>query len=197
LKASGDYLPVTGFDPWTGEWGVLTPTDTISSDMTSLSTKENIARLRQRVQNAKLAFDFEKRRRESNKAQGKLEKIEKLKGELRQDQPVKWRQHRGQWSSAAEPNLSPIAQSLASSVPSSELILTTFLSYTLTFGPQRTKVWQDRVLKDTSTAFISHQIRLSIHPLEMPAIMYRLQALLFTQLLMRMRNLFYGFIAAD
>lgn len=123
LKASGDYLPVTGFNPWTGGWDVVTPTDTISSDMTSLSTKENIARLRQRVLNAKLAFDSEKKRRESNKAQAKLEKIEKLKEDLRQDQPMKWRQHRGQWSSAAEPKLSPIAQSLNSSTPSSEWIL--------------------------------------------------------------------------
>ncbi|KAI0132557.1 hypothetical protein BJ170DRAFT_691699 [Xylariales sp. AK1849] len=126
LKASGDYLPVTGYDPWTGEWKVLTPTDTLSSDTLSPSMEENMTRLTQNVQDAKLAYDQAKSQAESEKerihlekAQAKLDKIEKVKTELRhQDGNTKWSRHRGHWSSAAEPNLSPIAQSLNSGTAS-------------------------------------------------------------------------------
>ncbi|KAI1850105.1 hypothetical protein JX266_004484 [Neoarthrinium moseri] len=119
LKASGDFLPVTGYNPWSGEWDVLTPTDTLSSDATSPSTEEKMIKLAQKVEEAKMAYLHARNRQESEKekiklekAQAKLAKIEKTKNHIRrQGSNIKWSTRRGQWSSAAEPNLSPIAQS--------------------------------------------------------------------------------------
>ncbi|ETS82775.1 hypothetical protein PFICI_04651 [Pestalotiopsis fici W106-1] len=123
LKASGDFLPVAGYDPQTGDWNALTPTDTLSSDTTSPSADEKLNELAQNVKNAKKAYsrakDRESAEREKmklEKAQAKLAKIERRKNELKLDDgTVKWTRHGRHWSSAMEPTLSPIAQSLISS----------------------------------------------------------------------------------
>ncbi|KAI0159634.1 hypothetical protein GGR57DRAFT_499959 [Xylariaceae sp. FL1272] len=123
LKESGDWLGVQGADPYSGRHIVLTPTDTVSSDMTTPSAKSRLRSLSRKKKAAKLAYDQalleEETEREKNvvlKERSKLEKMERAKAELRQqsDQMAKWSQHKRQWSSAAEPNLSPIAQSLNS-----------------------------------------------------------------------------------
>lgn len=123
LKASGDFLPVTGCDPWTGEWDVLTPTETLSSDTTSPSVDDQMAKLARDVHEAKKAYDRAKSEQDSAtekasllKAEARLAKIEKKKSELKQQKRViRWSRHRKHWSSAAEPVLSPIAQSMNSS----------------------------------------------------------------------------------
>ncbi|KAI0815435.1 hypothetical protein GGR55DRAFT_346306 [Xylaria sp. FL0064] len=123
LKESGDWLGVQGADPYSGEFAVLTPTSTLSSEATPTSSKNWLAELSQRQRAAKLAYEqarleevTERERILLQKGQSKLEKIEHAKQELRHSQrnfPV-WSQHKRRWSSAAEPVLSPIPQSMKS-----------------------------------------------------------------------------------
>ncbi|KAH8681002.1 hypothetical protein BX600DRAFT_428975 [Xylariales sp. PMI_506] len=121
LKANGDYLPVTGYDPWSGEWNVLTPTDSISSDTTSPSMEQTLAKLGQDVKSAKLVYEQARNRELAHrekvklaKVQTKLDRIERAKNDIkRQHRNIKWKRHGEHWSSVAEPNLSPIAQSQA------------------------------------------------------------------------------------
>ncbi|KAI1461395.1 hypothetical protein F4805DRAFT_281029 [Annulohypoxylon moriforme] len=122
LKESGDWLGVQGADPYSGQFPVLTPTDTPSSETTSSSTRGRLAGLSRKKKTAKLEYEQaklleeqEKDKARLNKEQAKLNKIEHAKEELkRQNSSPKWSQHKRQWSSAAEPSLSPIAQSLDS-----------------------------------------------------------------------------------
>ncbi|KAI1776828.1 hypothetical protein F4818DRAFT_360288 [Hypoxylon cercidicola] len=122
LKESGDWLGVQGADPYSGQYSVLTPTDTPSSDTTSTTTRSKLAGLARKKKAAKLEYEQirlleeqEKDKARLNKEQAKLNKIERVKEELRrQHQFAKWSQHKRHWSSAAEPNLSPIAQSIDS-----------------------------------------------------------------------------------
>ncbi|KAI1386338.1 uncharacterized protein F4822DRAFT_409692 [Hypoxylon trugodes] len=122
LKESGDWLGVQGADPYSGQFSVLTPTDTPSSETTSASTRSKLAGLARRKKAAKLEYEQirlleeqEKDKARLDREQAKLNKIERVKEELRrQHQFARWSQHRRHWSSAAEPNLSPIAQSIDS-----------------------------------------------------------------------------------
>ncbi|KAI1083533.1 hypothetical protein F5B20DRAFT_577212 [Whalleya microplaca] len=122
LKDSGDWLGVQGADPYTGEFPVLTPTDTMSSGTTTPSTRSRLARLARKKKAARREYEHiqsleeeEKDKAKKNKEQAKLIKIDRVKEDLRrQAQYAKWSQHKRQWSSAASPNLSPIAQSLSS-----------------------------------------------------------------------------------
>ncbi|KAI8633369.1 hypothetical protein F5Y19DRAFT_490551 [Xylariaceae sp. FL1651] len=123
LKESGDWLGVQGADPYSGQFVVLTPTSTLSTDTTTPSTKKRLASLSRKKKNAKLAYKqakweeaTERERALMDKERLKLEKIQRAKEELQQQQQqfAKWSQHKRQWSSAAEPNLSPIAQSVSS-----------------------------------------------------------------------------------
>ncbi|RYP10264.1 hypothetical protein DL764_000756 [Monosporascus ibericus] len=124
LKESGDWLGVQGADPWTGEMAALTPTDTVSSDTTPASAGRLLAGLvsRRRAAGAeyKRARDVEAAGRDRVRAArelGKLEKIERLKEDARDrlaGASRRWVQRREQWSTIAEPNLSPIAQSIDS-----------------------------------------------------------------------------------
>ncbi|KAL7627568.1 hypothetical protein AAE478_001761 [Parahypoxylon ruwenzoriense] len=122
LKESGDWLGVQGADPYSGQFSVLTPTDTLSSDTTPTSARSRLAGLSRKKKAAKLEYEQiklmeeqEKEKARLDKERAKLNKIERVKEELRrQHQFAKWSQHKRQWSSAAEPNLSPIAQSLDS-----------------------------------------------------------------------------------
>ncbi|KAI1379289.1 hypothetical protein F4677DRAFT_408542 [Hypoxylon crocopeplum] len=122
LKESGDWLGVQGADPYSGKFAVLTPTDTPSSETTNTSTRSRLASLARKKKTAKLEYEQitvleeqEKDKAKLDKEQAKLNKIERVKEDLRrQNQFAKWRQHKRQWSSAAEPNLSPIAQSVDS-----------------------------------------------------------------------------------
>ncbi|KAI0459630.1 hypothetical protein F5B21DRAFT_525061 [Xylaria acuta] len=122
LKESGDWLGVQGADPYSGEFAVLTPTSTLSSETTPPHIRKRLVELSRRQKFAKLAYDQAKCEEETErekarlqKGQSKLEKIEGAKEELRQQQELPtWIQHKRRWSSAAEPDLSPIPQSLRS-----------------------------------------------------------------------------------
>ncbi|KAF3061602.1 hypothetical protein GL218_04076 [Daldinia childiae] len=122
LKESGDWLGVQGADPYSGQFSILTPTDTLSSETTSTSTRAKLAGLARKKKAARLEYEQlrlleeqEKDKARLDREQAKLNKIERVKEELRrQHQFARWSQHKRNWSSAAEPNLSPIAQSLDS-----------------------------------------------------------------------------------
>ena len=70
---------------------------------------------KQAYRDAKRQHESEMRRFVSRREVEKLEKLEKLESEkeaIRLEQRhIRWRKEAGQWSSVAEPNLSPIAQS--------------------------------------------------------------------------------------
>lgn len=107
LKESGDYLGVQGINPTTGEMDVVTPsTSTASSPFVSLARA--VQDKRQAYENARKALRSEKLRKwELNK--------EALKAERRRK--VRWTRRGEQWSSAVEPDLSPIAGSSGGSTP--------------------------------------------------------------------------------
>ncbi|CAK7234377.1 hypothetical protein SBRCBS47491_008927 [Sporothrix bragantina] len=89
LKESGDYLGVQGINPETGQLDVLTPTtgskSTVSSDASAVP---------------------------GGSVQSSMDRYEEKKDKLRRQQSlIRWRKDTGQWSSVAEPGLSPIAQS--------------------------------------------------------------------------------------
>ncbi|KAI0490182.1 hypothetical protein F4859DRAFT_509759 [Xylaria cf. heliscus] len=123
LKESGDWLGVQGADPYSGEFAVLTPISTLSSEITPPQTRKRLAELSRKQKFAKLAYDrakyeeeIEREKAILQKGRSKLEKIESAKEELRQQREFPtWIQHKRRWSSAAEPDLSPIPQSLKSS----------------------------------------------------------------------------------
>ncbi|KAI1095892.1 hypothetical protein F5B19DRAFT_271850 [Rostrohypoxylon terebratum] len=152
LKESGDWLGVQGADPYSGIVPVLTPTDTPSSETTSSSTRGRLAGLSRKKKAAKLEYEQaklleeqEKDKARVSKEQAKLEKIEQAKEELRrQNSSPKWSQHKRQWSSAAEPSLSPIAQSLDSvaleSSETSSLLFSEMLTDSTSSGPEEVTV---------------------------------------------------------
>jgi hypothetical protein len=120
LKESGDWLGVQGADPYSGQFDVLTPTDTLSTETTSPTTQKRLAGLSQKKKTAKIAYEHAKLEEEIEKEKvivgkerSKLGRMERAKDKLRQQQHefAIWNQHKRQWSSAAEPNLSPVPRS--------------------------------------------------------------------------------------
>ncbi|KAK2616433.1 hypothetical protein QQS21_000675 [Conoideocrella luteorostrata] len=119
LKESGDYLGVQGFNPETGQLDILTPSD---SDRSSLSqeTQQKLLVLKNTLKGARHSYKTAKERseREAKKVIPKNDKQKLLHVEKGNEQAqdinktVKWKRHARQWSSAQEPNLSPIAQSV-------------------------------------------------------------------------------------
>lgn len=107
LKESGDYLGVQGINPRTGEMDVVTPsTSTTSSPFVSLARA--VQDKRQAYENARKALRSEKLRKwEMDKAALKTERRRK----------VRWTRRGEQWSSAVEPDLSPITGSSGASTP--------------------------------------------------------------------------------
>ncbi|KAK7956174.1 uncharacterized protein PG986_005396 [Apiospora aurea] len=119
LKASGDWLGVTGANPHTGQYNVLTPTESVSSELTPPSTKLEMSKLTKTVRQAERNYEKAKRiegaareKHRMEKAQLKLDKIEQAKAVIQQQHgSLEWKKHGREWSSVREPGLSPIAQS--------------------------------------------------------------------------------------
>lgn len=119
LKESGDYLGVQGYNPNTGEF------DTTESEFSSesLETKREINALKQDLRDATLKYE-ETAQQSQNRIKQLIKHRERQKMEKGKDgiaEPnllhqglLKWRRHTRQWSSAQEPDLSPIAQSYIS-----------------------------------------------------------------------------------
>ncbi|KAI1434678.1 hypothetical protein GGR50DRAFT_388200 [Xylaria sp. CBS 124048] len=122
LEESGDWLSVQGADPYSGQFTVLTPTTTISTDSTPPFVKERLAESIRKQEAAKLTY--EQARLEAEKAREyhlvekerlRLQKMEQAKEERRQQQhqqqfPI-WIRHKRRWTSTAEPDLSTNPQS--------------------------------------------------------------------------------------
>lgn len=131
LKESGDYLGVQGINPDTGQLDVITPTDSGNSSA-SQETTQKINALRQARRNAKSNYKetaqrsereiqkiiLEKERQKMKKSQREKDNLNRLNQGL-----LKWRRHTRQWSSAQEPDLSPIAQSHRSGASTSSTSL--------------------------------------------------------------------------
>lgn len=101
LKESGDYLGVQGVNPGTGEMDVVTPsTSTASSPFLSLARA---------VQNKRLAYENARKTLRSEKMRKWEMDKEALKKERKKK--VKWMRRGEGWSSAVEPDLSPITGS--------------------------------------------------------------------------------------
>lgn len=120
LKASGDYLGVQGVNPQTGELDVLTPTSSSESPtlfppvMTAALTNSasNVRTAKQAYQEARSQHKAEIQRAQAAHEQDKHDKAQRQKDVIRVEQrQVRWRKDEARWSSVAEPNLSPIAQS--------------------------------------------------------------------------------------
>ncbi|KAK3944884.1 hypothetical protein QBC46DRAFT_445751 [Diplogelasinospora grovesii] len=118
LKASGDFLGVTGVNPYTREMDVITPTT--SSEDAASPVNSHVAGLARKAEEARKAYEIAARDAQLKKDQEKLFKIGRHKDAIRTaQQRVKWRREGGQWSSAVEPKLSPITQSVGSTTPHS------------------------------------------------------------------------------
>lgn len=108
LKESGDYLGVQGINPTTGEMDIVTPSNsTASSPFVSLARAVHDKRLA--YENARKALRSEKMRK------WEMDK-EALKAERRR-RKMRWTRHTEGWSSAMEPDLSPITGSSGVSTP--------------------------------------------------------------------------------
>jgi hypothetical protein len=130
LRQGGDYLGVQGINPDTGELDIVTPSSS-SQSVLSLDTQQTLATLAQAATDAKTMYNETITQTEGEikalllkRELEKLNKREQKKVEIRDVQrKVKWRNDPRQWSSAQEPDLSPIAQSQRSTTPHSRMFL--------------------------------------------------------------------------
>ncbi|VUC21827.1 unnamed protein product [Clonostachys rosea] len=119
LKESGDYLGVQGINPETGVLDIISPTD--SERSASLQADGKVNTLQQVLKNAQSKYNEAVHSSEANYLQPRS-KTGKERIQLGRLYPnMKWRRHTKQWSSAQEPNLSPVAQSLKSGTPVSDV----------------------------------------------------------------------------
>ncbi|KAG6113319.1 hypothetical protein E4U31_001148 [Claviceps sp. LM219 group G6] len=119
LKESGDYLGVQGFNPETSKLDVVTPTDSERSSL-SQETQQKLLVLKNALKDARHNYKSARERSEQEakyillkKEKERVRRLGKKKERAQEiTQTVTWKRHARQWSSAQEPNLSPIAQSI-------------------------------------------------------------------------------------
>jgi hypothetical protein len=165
LKESGDFLGVQGVNPETGMMDVLTPTT--SSDSTKLDhLSPQLQGLSRMMKDAKDAYKEAKRQHKSEltkaihkREQERLQRLEKEKKTIRNEQrQVHWRKEVGQWSSVAEPNLSPIAQSQRSTT--SDKYSSTIQSPSLLVSAsENAKIYAGRMHADSPLSMASEMIQ--------------------------------------
>ncbi|KFG87926.1 hypothetical protein MANI_014775 [Metarhizium anisopliae] len=127
LKESGDYLGVQGFNPETSQLDVVTSTESDRSSSLSQETQQKLLILRNTLRDARHSYKSAKERNDSQvkKIPWKNEKekhcrLEKEKEAAKEiNKTIKWKRHARQWSSAQEPDLSPIAQSIVGTAETS------------------------------------------------------------------------------
>lgn len=117
LKESRDFLGVQGVNPHTGVMDVLTPTSSSPTDRAMMSAPEAEG-YSESLSGFRAAYRRESRTRDAEEAslerlrkeQERLDKTHRKKDSIRNfQQRVRWRKDTNQWSSVAEPDLSPIA----------------------------------------------------------------------------------------
>ncbi|CAG9998068.1 unnamed protein product [Clonostachys byssicola] len=120
LKESGDYLGVQGINPETGVLDIISPTE--SEKSASLQADGNANTVQQVLKNAQAKYGEAVHPSGTDDLQPRS-KHGKERIQLGRLYPhVKWRRHTKQWSSAQEPDLSPVAQSLKSGTPVSGIV---------------------------------------------------------------------------
>ncbi|KAK3182327.1 hypothetical protein K4F52_006329 [Lecanicillium sp. MT-2017a] len=122
LKESGDYLGVQGFNPETGEFDVITPTESEESNAPLKPTGEHFNKTRLEIDSCSQLPPEQQKEIKKLRLAIQEEKLRRLDVEKQQLRDIgaswKWRRKTKQWSSAHEPALSTIAQSQTSSSPS-------------------------------------------------------------------------------
>lgn len=124
LRDSGDFLGIQGANPRTGYWDASTATSSSDPSQLSEETKKRLDKEakdfeedKRKWSEARMRHRLELQRVQTLLNQKKREKAEKKKLEMKakQSRYGKWRRGENCWSSVAEPDLSPIVQSLAGS----------------------------------------------------------------------------------
>lgn len=124
LKESGDYLGVQGINPETGQLDVITPSNSdnsavrrdkerkITAFKQALREDGNIYKgTKMDTEKEVKLFLLKEEKKGMEKRQRDKEAMDLVSNGLR------WRRHTKQWSSAQEPNLTPIAQSQRRGIP--------------------------------------------------------------------------------
>ncbi|KAJ0163613.1 hypothetical protein CTA2_2719 [Colletotrichum tanaceti] len=118
LKESGDYLGVTGINPSTGELDVLTPSTTSFSSASWALDPKPVSRQKTLPINDRrgaIVLTEEVTQKLQQQEEQRFAQKDREKEAIRQAQRnVRWQRNRQHWSSAKEPVLSPIAQSIKS-----------------------------------------------------------------------------------
>ncbi|KAK2022700.1 hypothetical protein LX32DRAFT_677076 [Colletotrichum zoysiae] len=120
LKESGDYLGVTGINPTTGELDVLTPSTTSFSSASlaidqKLDSHKKTNTKKTNTRRGAAVLTEEVTQKLQQLEEQRFSRKDQEKEAIREAQRnVRWERHRQQWSSAKEPILSPIAQSIKS-----------------------------------------------------------------------------------
>lgn len=133
LKESGDYLGVQGFNPETGEFDVITPTESEESNAPLKPTGEHFNKTRLEIESCSQLPPEQQKEIKKLRLAIQEEKLRRLDAEKQQLRDIgaslKWRRKTKQWSSAHEPALSTIAQSQTSSSPSDNGTFRSFTSF--------------------------------------------------------------------
>ncbi|KAK5998317.1 hypothetical protein PT974_00694 [Cladobotryum mycophilum] len=117
LKESGDYLGVQGVNPQTGEIDIMTPTDSTPRSSASMERQSRVMALQKLLRNNRHVY---RKAPAEMTDEEKFLRLQKEKEKVKSmSKSVRWRRRGKQWSSAQEPDLSPITQSLRSASPSS------------------------------------------------------------------------------
>ncbi|KAL2061655.1 hypothetical protein VTL71DRAFT_7032 [Oculimacula yallundae] len=111
LKESGDYLGVQGANPRTGYWDVSSGSE---PSQISEETKRKLDEEALEVAERKRRYEEaeKKHRVELQRVQTMRENKKKMEKKMKQRRRGKWQLSENGWSSVAEPNLSPIMQSV-------------------------------------------------------------------------------------
>ena len=123
LRESGDFLGVQGANPRTGYWDVSSGTSSSEPSQMSEETKKlneearDIEEKKRKYEEAQAKHQAELSRVQSLRDNKKKEKEKRKKMELKMKERRhgKWKLSEHGWSSVAEPELSPIVQSVVGS----------------------------------------------------------------------------------
>jgi hypothetical protein len=124
LIESGDFLGVQGANPRTGYWDVSTATSSSNPSQPSYETKKKLEQQAKEVEEQRVMYEEAQakynaglERAQTLKAKREADKLEqkRVQSRLKQRRRGRWNAGDNGWSSVAEPDLSPIGQSLVGS----------------------------------------------------------------------------------
>ena len=121
LLESGDFLGVQGANPRTGYWDVSTATSSSDPSQPNYETRKqleqqakDVEEQRAKFEEAQAKYHAELERAQTARAKREADKMEQKRWylKLKQRKRGRWNVGENGWSSVAEPDLSPIGQSL-------------------------------------------------------------------------------------